>query len=87
MITEGASASGVATLSGDRVLDVYYPEPRIGVWGEAGTQRTGQAAYDDARGVTVPAETSNHFVSGPAARCTNCASVVVSTVCAPESAR
>jgi 2,3,4,5-tetrahydropyridine-2,6-dicarboxylate N-succinyltransferase len=59
MITEGASASGVATLSGERVLDVYYPEPRIGVWGEAGTRPTGQRAYDEVRRVhTVPVDTS-----------------------------
>jgi 2,3,4,5-tetrahydropyridine-2,6-dicarboxylate N-succinyltransferase len=57
--SQGAFAAGVATLAGDRVLDVYYPEPRLGVWGEAGTQTTGQAAYDEIRGVrTVPVETS-----------------------------
>jgi 2,3,4,5-tetrahydropyridine-2-carboxylate N-succinyltransferase len=57
--TRGASATGVATLAGDRVLDVYYPEPRLGVWGEAGTHTTGQAAYDEIRGVrTVPVESS-----------------------------
>jgi 2,3,4,5-tetrahydropyridine-2-carboxylate N-succinyltransferase len=49
----------VATLAGDRVLDVYYPEPRLGVWGEPGTHTTGQAAYDEVRGVrTVPVQTS-----------------------------
>ena len=47
MIDEGASANGVATLAGERVLDVYYAEPRLGAWGEPGTQRTGQAAYDE----------------------------------------
>jgi 2,3,4,5-tetrahydropyridine-2-carboxylate N-succinyltransferase len=57
--TQGASGTGVATLAGDRVLDVYYPEPRLGVWGEAGTRTTGQGAYDDIRRVrTVPVETS-----------------------------
>ena len=51
----GASAAGVATLAGDRVLDAYYPEPRLGAEGEPGTQTTGQAAYDEIRGVhTVP---------------------------------
>ncbi len=59
MITEGASAGGIATLAGDRVLDVYYPEPRLGVWGDGGTRTTGQAAYDEVRGVhSVPVETS-----------------------------
>ena len=57
--TKGASGAGVATLAGDRVLDVYYPEPRLGVWGDSGTHRTGQSAYDESRGVhTVPVETS-----------------------------
>jgi 2,3,4,5-tetrahydropyridine-2,6-dicarboxylate N-succinyltransferase len=65
MITEGASASGVATLSGDRVLDVYYPEPRMGVWG-AGTKTTGQRAYDEARGVhTVQVDTSIASLADP----------------------
>src|ERR671924_2255491 len=55
----GASGAGVATLSSDRVLDVYYPEPRLGAEGEAGTHTTGQAAYDEIRGVrTVPVHTS-----------------------------
>jgi 2,3,4,5-tetrahydropyridine-2-carboxylate N-succinyltransferase len=56
---QGASGNGVATVAGDRVLDVYYPEPRLGVWGQAGTHTTGQAAHDEARGVrTVPVHTS-----------------------------
>ena len=59
MITEGASAAGVATLAGDRVLDVYYPEPRLGVWGDPGTRKAGQPVYDELRGVhTVSVETS-----------------------------
>ena len=66
MITDGASASGVATLSGERVLDVYYPEPRIGVWGEAGTRMRGQRAYDDARRVhTVGVDTSVASLAEP----------------------
>jgi 2,3,4,5-tetrahydropyridine-2,6-dicarboxylate N-succinyltransferase len=52
-VTRGASGAGVATLAGDRVLDVYYPEPRLGAWGEAGTRRTRQTAYDEAREVTT----------------------------------
>jgi 2,3,4,5-tetrahydropyridine-2-carboxylate N-succinyltransferase len=68
MITDGASGSGVATLSGERVLDVYYPEPRLGVWGQPGTHRTGQAAYDDARGVsTVSVTTSIVTLADPPA--------------------
>jgi 2,3,4,5-tetrahydropyridine-2,6-dicarboxylate N-succinyltransferase len=55
----GASGAGVATLAGDRVLDVYYPEPRLGAEGEPGTRTTGQTAYDETRGVhTVPVHTS-----------------------------
>jgi 2,3,4,5-tetrahydropyridine-2,6-dicarboxylate N-succinyltransferase len=68
MISQGASASGVATLSGDRVLDVYYPEPRLGVWGEAGTRTRGQSAYDEARGVhTAPVDTSIATLADPPA--------------------
>ena len=42
-MNQGASAAGVATLAGDRVLDVYYPQPRLGAEGEPGTRTTGQA--------------------------------------------
>jgi 2,3,4,5-tetrahydropyridine-2-carboxylate N-succinyltransferase len=65
---EGASATGVATLSGDRVLDVYYPEPRIGAWGDPGTRSTGQAAPDDDRRVrSLPVETSIASLADPPA--------------------
>jgi 2,3,4,5-tetrahydropyridine-2,6-dicarboxylate N-succinyltransferase len=65
---QGASGAGVATLAGDRVLDVYYPDPRLGDWGEAGTRRTGQAAYDEAREVaTVGVETSIGSLADPPA--------------------
>jgi 2,3,4,5-tetrahydropyridine-2-carboxylate N-succinyltransferase len=68
MIDRGASASGVATLAGDRVLDAYYPEPRLGVWGGPGTRTTGQGAYDELRGVrTVPIETSIASLAEPPA--------------------
>jgi 2,3,4,5-tetrahydropyridine-2-carboxylate N-succinyltransferase len=57
--TQGASAAGVATLAGERVLDVYYPEPRLGADGEPGTTTTGQSAYDEIRGThSVPVQTS-----------------------------
>jgi 2,3,4,5-tetrahydropyridine-2-carboxylate N-succinyltransferase len=66
MIDEGASASGVATLAGDRVLDVYYAEPRLGVWGTAGTSMTGPRSRDDERGVeTVRVETSIGSLADP----------------------
>jgi 2,3,4,5-tetrahydropyridine-2,6-dicarboxylate N-succinyltransferase len=68
MINEGASAAGVATLASGRVLDVYYPEPRLGAAGEAGTRTTGQAAYDETRGVnTVGVETSIGSLADPPA--------------------
>jgi 2,3,4,5-tetrahydropyridine-2-carboxylate N-succinyltransferase len=64
----GASASGVATVAGDRVLDVYYPDPRLGADGEPGTRTTGQTAYDEIRGVhTVPVETSIESLQDPPA--------------------
>jgi 2,3,4,5-tetrahydropyridine-2,6-dicarboxylate N-succinyltransferase len=66
VIEQGASGSGVATLSGDRVLDVYYPEPRVGAWGEAGTKLIGQPAHDAARRVdTVRVETSIASLADP----------------------
>jgi 2,3,4,5-tetrahydropyridine-2,6-dicarboxylate N-succinyltransferase len=66
MIEQGASASGVATLAGDRVLDVYYPQPRLGGWGAAGTRPTGQRAFDETRGVhTVPVDTSISSLAQP----------------------
>ena len=68
MITEGASASGIATLAGDRVLDVYYPEPRLGAEGAAGMQTEGRGAYDEVRGVTsVPVHTSIASLADPPA--------------------
>jgi 2,3,4,5-tetrahydropyridine-2-carboxylate N-succinyltransferase len=68
MITEGASASGIATRARGRVLDVYYPEPRLGVWGAAGTRTSGQAAYDEIREVeTVRVETSVATLADPPA--------------------
>ena len=67
-VNQGASGAGVATLAGDRVLDVYYPEPRLGARGETGTRTTGQAAYDEARGVsTVGVETSIGSLADPPA--------------------
>ncbi len=66
MIDTGASASGVATLAGDRVLDAYYPEPRLGAWGEPGTKTTGQRDSDEIRKVeTVPIVTSIGSLADP----------------------
>ena len=67
-MNQGASAAGVATLVGDRVLDVYYPQPRLGAEGEPGTRTTGQGAYDEIRGVrTVPVHTSIAALDDPPA--------------------
>jgi 2,3,4,5-tetrahydropyridine-2,6-dicarboxylate N-succinyltransferase len=58
----------VATLAGDHVLDVYYPQPRLGAEGEPGTRTTGQGAYDEIRGVrTVPVHTAIAALDDPPA--------------------
>jgi 2,3,4,5-tetrahydropyridine-2,6-dicarboxylate N-succinyltransferase len=68
MIEQGASAAGVATIARERVLDVYYAEPRLGAWGAAGTQMTGQRMADDARRVeTVRVESSIGSLTDPPA--------------------
>jgi 2,3,4,5-tetrahydropyridine-2,6-dicarboxylate N-succinyltransferase len=68
MIEQGASAAGVATIARERVLDVYYAEPRLGAWGAAGTQMTGQRVADDARRVeTVRVESSIGSLTDPPA--------------------
>ena len=46
----------------------YYPEPRLGAWGNAGTQQTGQAAYDDARGVEHRARWTRRSPRSPTRR-------------------
>ena len=40
-LTQGASGAGVATLAASGVLDVYFPEPRLGADREPGTRETG----------------------------------------------
>ena len=67
-LTRGASAAGLATLAGDRVLDAYFPEPRLGAWGPSGTKPTGQGAPDEERRVrVVPIETSIASLADPPA--------------------
>ena len=67
-LTDGAHGAGVATLAGDRVLDVYFPEPRLGPQTASGTRTTGQAAYDEVRGVSsVPVETTIASLADPPA--------------------
>ena len=64
----GATGAGVATLAGDRVLDTYFPEPRLGADGEPGTHTTGQEAPDERRGVrAVPVVTTIASLAEPPA--------------------
>jgi 2,3,4,5-tetrahydropyridine-2-carboxylate N-succinyltransferase len=64
----GATGAGVATLAGDRVLDTYFPEPRLGAEGEPGTHKIGQAAPDERRGVrAVPVVTTIASLAEPPA--------------------
>jgi 2,3,4,5-tetrahydropyridine-2-carboxylate N-succinyltransferase len=68
LAVQGASASGVATLAGDRVLDVYYADPRLGGGGAVGTRTIGQRTPDAAREVdTVPVETTIASLADPPA--------------------
>src|SRR5215212_9234803 len=69
MIEQGASASGVATVVRERVLDAYYPEPRLGGGdATAGSHATGRAAFDETRGVeTVPVQTAIPSLADPPA--------------------
>jgi 2,3,4,5-tetrahydropyridine-2,6-dicarboxylate N-succinyltransferase len=68
-LTEGAAAAGMATLAGDTVLDVFYPEPRLTPADEgAGTRTTGQGSYDEIRGThSVPVETAIASLTEPPA--------------------
>jgi 2,3,4,5-tetrahydropyridine-2-carboxylate N-succinyltransferase len=67
-LTDGAHGAGVATLAGERVLDAYFPEPKLGAIGEPGTVTTGQGAPDDARRVrSVPIETTIGSLADPPA--------------------
>jgi 2,3,4,5-tetrahydropyridine-2,6-dicarboxylate N-succinyltransferase len=67
-LTDGAHGAGLATLAGDRVLDAYFPQPRLGAGSEPGTRTTGQAAPDDVRGVrVVPIETAIASLAEPPA--------------------
>jgi 2,3,4,5-tetrahydropyridine-2,6-dicarboxylate N-succinyltransferase len=64
----GATGAGVATLAGNRVLDTYFPQPRLGADGEPGTHKTGQAAPDEQRGVrSVPVVTTIASLADPPA--------------------
>jgi 2,3,4,5-tetrahydropyridine-2,6-dicarboxylate N-succinyltransferase len=68
---EGAWGSGLATLAGERVLDVYFPEPCLGLDrapGEPGTRQTDEPARDARRGVqTIPVVTVIGSLADPPA--------------------
>jgi 2,3,4,5-tetrahydropyridine-2,6-dicarboxylate N-succinyltransferase len=71
-LQEGAWATGLATLAGDRVLDTYYPEPHLGLDGAPGgpgTREDGDPiAADGRRGVrTVPVVTVVASLADPPA--------------------
>jgi 2,3,4,5-tetrahydropyridine-2-carboxylate N-succinyltransferase len=50
-IEGGAWGAGLATLSGDRVLEVFYPEPRLGAPGAAAPDAVPPEFADERRGV------------------------------------
>jgi 2,3,4,5-tetrahydropyridine-2,6-dicarboxylate N-succinyltransferase len=56
-LQEGAWGTGLATVAGERVLDTYFPEVRLGLDGapgEPGTRETGEpVATDERRGVRL----------------------------------
>jgi 2,3,4,5-tetrahydropyridine-2,6-dicarboxylate N-succinyltransferase len=52
-LRDRASGSGLATLASGRVLDVFFPEPRLGGDVNPGVHRGGQGATDELRGVEI----------------------------------
>jgi 2,3,4,5-tetrahydropyridine-2,6-dicarboxylate N-succinyltransferase len=48
-LQDGAWGAGVATIAGDRVLETYYPDPRIGLAGAPEPAGPGEAVDDDNR--------------------------------------
>ena len=57
-LTDGAWGTGLATLAGERVLDAYVPEPRLGLEGAPQAFTGDPVAEDERRGVrTVPIAT------------------------------
>src|SRR5688500_5760125 len=51
-IDGGAWGAGLATFAGDRVLEVFYPEPRLGTEGEPGVR---ELSTEEAEGHGLPA--------------------------------
>jgi 2,3,4,5-tetrahydropyridine-2-carboxylate N-succinyltransferase len=50
-LQDGAWGAGVATITGDRVLETYYPDPRVGLAGAPEPAGPGEAIDDDRRRV------------------------------------
>src|ERR687896_17905 len=48
-LQDGAWGAGVATITGDRVLETYYPDPRVGLAGAPEPAGPGEAIDDDRR--------------------------------------
>jgi 2,3,4,5-tetrahydropyridine-2-carboxylate N-succinyltransferase len=48
-LQDGAWGAGVATIAGDRVLETYYPDPRIGLAGAPEPAGPGETVEDDDR--------------------------------------
>src|SRR5918992_4571765 len=48
-LQDGAWGAGVATIAGDRVLETYYPDPRVGLAGAPEPAGPGEAVDDDDR--------------------------------------
>ena len=49
MIAGGAWGAGLATFSGDRILEVFYPDPRLGTSDES-AEPLGAELTDERRG-------------------------------------
>jgi 2,3,4,5-tetrahydropyridine-2,6-dicarboxylate N-succinyltransferase len=48
-LQDGAWGAGVATIAGDRILETYYPDPRIGLAGAPEAAGPGETVDDDDR--------------------------------------
>jgi 2,3,4,5-tetrahydropyridine-2,6-dicarboxylate N-succinyltransferase len=59
MIDGGAWGAGLATLSGDRILEVFYPEPRLGAHDGSGTRSLG-AEEAERLGLPTNQRTDDH---------------------------
>jgi 2,3,4,5-tetrahydropyridine-2-carboxylate N-succinyltransferase len=66
--SSGAWGHGLATVSGDRVLDTYFPEPRLGTPDDSASPLADAAGADPRRGVRVePVTTAIEDLAAPPA--------------------